>query len=509
MAKRLLVTGLLVFGVACVSPNKEPKSGDMSGAMKASDGTALMSRDAAENAIQSLGIDGRLLRIDLNEGRSKDKRLRIAKAHLVGDLILLETDEAAPRLFALERAGLGVRWVSTLREPSKFPVHGNGDVILSTSAHYAQALDSESGRRTLQFVGGALDGLRRPYLDLPSTPTGGGVVGNDTFYVPMLPSPGSNKNFESFSLVTGRRGWGYRTSGELLTSPVAAGGATDPKVYFVTTTGLVTCMDASNYGYAPRGPRWEALLGSGTNFGATVTEDTRARAGALYVADKSGVLYSLNRITGERNWIHATGMIPTGKPMVMGNLCLVPMKSGMAAFDAVNVSYTLTAIEGPDKGMSFTVRTDGAVTVGTGAKAGAVLTDKGVAAAHCTLAISNEVLIASSTSDENTLHADGSGALNRASIYGGSTLQIGSTKFMVTDRGTDPVWSGKKIDGVLGRVADNLVVYQGDQVMVVNAWTGEVSKSATVNGRIMVSNSSGANIFMIGGDAIVYALYPR
>ncbi|MDH3591158.1 MAG: PQQ-binding-like beta-propeller repeat protein [Planctomycetota bacterium] len=510
MAKRLLVTGLLIsLTVACESTDNG-KRGDMgSGAMSASDSTAVMGRDATEAAMMSLG-DGRLLRIDLNEGRAADKRIRIAQAHLVGDLLLLETDEAEPRVFALEREGLAARWVSSLKEPSKFPLHGNADAILSTSAHYAQALDALTGRRSMQFVGGALDGLRRPHLELPSTPTGGGVLGNDSFYVPVLPSPGSNKTFESFSLVTGRRGWGYRTSGDLLTAPQTAGGSADPKVYFVTTTGLVTCIDATNYGFEPSGTRWDTLLEAGTKFGISVTEDTRSVAGGVYAVDENGVMYCLNRITGERRWTHATGMIPMGKPMVFGDICVVAMKSGLAAFDAANVSYDVTVIEGTDKGKSFTVRSGRATSIGSGDRAEISLSDKGVAAQHCTLEIQGELLVASSTSDDNTLRADGSRPLNRAVVYSGSTLKIGATVLKITDRGSKPLWTGKNFDGIIGRVGDSLLAATGNTVTLVNAWSGAEGDSATLaSGRLMPANTGSANVFVVGGDAVVYALYPR
>ena len=47
-----------------------------------------------------------------------------------------------------------------------------------------------------------------------------------------------------FSLVNGMRGWGYRASGEIRNAPVVGGDVGDPKLYFVTRSGLLTCIDA-------------------------------------------------------------------------------------------------------------------------------------------------------------------------------------------------------------------------------------------------------------------------
>ena len=84
------------------------------------------------------------------------------------------------------------------------------------------------------------------------------------------------------------------------------GPSTDPKLYFVTRTGLVTCMDATNYGFPPAGPtRWEMLLEAGVDYDLHVTEDSASDAGSAFLVDREGVVYCLNRITGARRWTHA------------------------------------------------------------------------------------------------------------------------------------------------------------------------------------------------------------
>ena len=105
MARRLFLVGLIAFAFACKSNKAKNTNGSMAG-----DGgqrtVEPTERDDIEKGLLSLGIDGRVLRIDLNEGRAEADRIRIVKAHILSDLLLLETDGAHPKLFALERNGL-------------------------------------------------------------------------------------------------------------------------------------------------------------------------------------------------------------------------------------------------------------------------------------------------------------------------------------------------------------------------------------------------------------------
>ena len=81
----------------------------------------------------------------------------------------------------------------------------------------------------------------------------------------------------------------------------------------------------------------------------------------------------------------------------------------------------------------------------------------------------------------------------------------------IRDRGSAPYWCKLDYAGVCGRVGDNLVAYNGNTLTLINAWTGEVaSEAVTLPGaRIIPSNNSDANLFVVGGDAVVYALFAR
>lgn len=492
MGKRLFLVVILATGFACKSSGT---SGDSR--MTRSGGATVAAtdsgRDAIEVALGNLGIDGRVLRIDLNEGRKQ--RIVIDQVHLMREVILLETADAEPKLYALNRNGLDPRWVSPLREATKFPAAENDEIVVLLSGHYAHVLEKISGRRALQFVRGELRGLRQPFLKLPVSPTGGAAVGIDTFYIPSLGGAGNNKTIESVSAINGAFGWGYRTSGDILTTPIVAGSRGDPKLYFVTSTGLVTCIDAKNYGIKPAGPRWEQLLERRCDFGIFITADTRDRAGAVYVVDRSGIVYALNRITGDRDWTYATQRIPAAAPIVFDNeLLVVKNKSGLMGFDAVNVVYRVTATAGPDSGSSVVVRAG-----------------QTVAAGGMTLQIQGEVLSASASEEDATLSVDGRAGANRAALYNGAIVKVGDATWTVEDMSRQPLWQDLEYDGIIGKIGDTILAKKGTTVTKLNAWTGEVIGDPVdlPGAQLMPANTTDANVFLVGGDAIVYALFPR
>jgi len=498
MAKRLLLVGLLATGlVACkgTSKKKEEADGSLPGGVQANAATT-MGRDAIERGLMSLGIEGSVLRIDLN-GAREGAPVHMAKAHLIRDLLLLEAGPGAkkrdmqkPKVWALERSNLHLKWISDLDEPSLYPVAANAEVVVLTSRHYAQALELDTGRPAIQFVGGGLAGLPQPFLELPFTPTGGAAVGNDTFYVPSLGSPQNNKTIESFSLISGQRGWGYRSSAEILTSPVVGGPSTDPKLYFVTRTGHVICMNATNYGYRPRGSQWEALLEAGIEYDFCVTGDTAEGIGAVYLVDKDGLVYCLDRVTGRRRWVDATGREAKGAPRVFGDICVVPMNNGLCGFDADNVVYALHVESGPDEGTTYWVRSGKGVTLDSG----------------LTLKIEGEALFGTGSG----LRVDGAKAGKRTQLLNGATVAIGNSVMHVEDHGSAPLWTDLPYDEIVGHLGDRLIARKGNTLRAVNKWTGEpMGDAVTLPGaRLFPANTSTGHLYVIGGDAVVYALYP-
>ncbi len=509
MAMRLILVGLLATVVACQSASgkKESKvTGGRSATMSYDD------RDAVERALASLGIDGAIHRLDLGDARSTRSRkaTRVTRVHLLSDLILLETAGSPPGLYALERNGLKPAWYSNLEEPSIFPATEGADTIFIVSAHRLHALRSHNGERVMRFVGGNLDGLARPTLHLPFTPTGSAAGQQDTVYVGTLGSSDNNKTLESFSLVTGQRGWGYRTQGNLLTAPVVGGDASDPKLYFLSDTGILTCMDAENYGYTPRSHRWQETIDAGSDVGICLTADSKREAGALYVADAEGGVYCFDRITGVRRWTHASGKRPAATPEVLGDFLVVRMKSGLSIYEKSNFVYGLRVVSGPDEGKVLWVRGGKVNSVGNGPSADIRLSDSKVAGSHFTLEVQGEVL-AAMIPGKNAVQVNDRKVSGRAALLGGQRLVLGGTVLEVLDRRGEPLLTDLAYDGAVGLVGGKLVMVKGSTLTVLDPWSGAVLVGpVNVPGaRFFPTNTSDGNLFVVVGDARVYALFPR
>lgn len=517
MAKRLFLFGLLAAAVACKSGTTDKdRTSRMSaeGQAAASD----LARDPVELALAALDIDGRILRIDLNQANWEGGPVHIGKAHLLGEHLLLESGPIEPDddeswqawLYALQREGLTPRWRSDMVEPSLFGVSESPEMALIVTQHYLYAFEKRTGRRGMQFVSGALAGLRRPPMRLPFSPTGGAAGTSDTVYLPSLGSPDSNKNLEAFSLVTGSRGWGYRAPGEIRLDPVVAGATGDPKLYFVTSQGIVTCLDATNYGRMPEDERWQVMLDAPCDQPYFVTEDTDAQVGAVFVVDVDGVVYALNRITGERRWVNPTGRKPAGGPEVFGDLCIVRMQDGLIAYDANNVLYRVRVESGPDAGSTWLVRSDRPYVLGSGGDADFQVGDRAIADQQLNFELQGEVLYVTGM-EGSTFMVDLDERSERVPVVNGSRIKVGRSTFVVEDRGSEPLWTGLDFDRVVTRVGDRLVVASGNRVAVVHAMTGEVLAGPVElpGGRLMPRNTKDANLFVVAGDAVVYALYPR
>lgn len=491
MTKRLvLVVALVASTMACKgSTSKSDEETRTPGGAEAAATPVEMGRDAIEQALVGLGINGRTLRIDLNQ-KGKGPQIRFAQAHLTGDMLLLETDDPKPRVWGFTRAGLDSKWVYDLLEPTMYPVGANADVAVLVSRHYAHAIETYTGRGALRFMTGGLAGETMPPKDLPFTPTGGAAVGNDTFYLPSLGNPMNNKNIEAFSLISGQRGWGYRTSAEILTTPVVGGPTTDPKLYLVTRTGHVICMDATNYGFPPAAERWQQLLEAGVEYDLHVTDDTDSEAGSVFLVDREGVVYCLNRITGGRRWTHATARTPRGGPSVFGPVCIVPMKQGLCAFDTVNVIYSLHVSGGPDDGKTRWVRSSQPATI-----------------AGVTFKLEGEVLTATGTG----FRVDGNAPVERSALYDGSQVVAGASTIRIEDHGRRPLWQDKNYDAIVARIGEKLIAQKGTTLVALDMWTGEpVDEPRDLPGaRLIPVNTSSASLYVVGGNAVIYAFFPR
>ncbi len=509
MAKRLWIAALVaaVMLAACKSSKTKDSSSKMTdgGTMR----TAELSSDPTENALLNLGIDGGVSKLDLNQATYADGRLIASELHMLAEMFVVEGSGKRPRVFGIERASLSTRWISAMPERSLYPVGASSETAFFVSKHYLTPLDLRDGQRSFRMPDG---GLRRQPVRLPYTPTAGPAGQHDTVWVPSLGSSVNNKKLESFSLATGARGWGWRPQGDILTSPLVGGSAGDPKLYFVTNTGIATCLDARNYAFGPQDPRWEVRLSGrvASNHQPFLTADTSSRVGGYFIADLQGTVYCIDRITGRRRWTNSTGRTPTGGPLVFGNVVVVPTTKGLIAYDRDNVVYTATVIAGPDEGATVQLRNGPATSVGSASESDLTLSDPKVQKLHITFRVDGEVLSVVSN-DEAKMRVGGAEVGSRTTLEHGAEVRIGNTVVRITDDGSKALWKDLPVDRVVVRVGDRMVVTKAGMLRTINAYTGVPDGQwVKINSlRFIPSNTFDSNLTVLVGDAELYTLYPR
>ncbi len=515
MAKRLLLIGLMCFAFACKSKKaKEAGGSDPARTTTSKEASEPSGWDDVERAIMALGIQGLVLKLDLGGAdamRDRKGGLRIMRAHLMSDLLLLESADSEPTLYGFNRKTLEARWVTTIKEPSAFPAAENPDMLFLVSAHYVTVLDAARGTRALHGRGG----IAAPALELPFSPTAGAAAQMDTFFIPSLGSPVNNKTLESFSGVTGARGWGYRSQGYIRNTPKVGGPWGDPKLYFMTDKGKIMALDAKGYAYRPTGPLWEQWLDDKADHDFYLTPDSKDTVGAIFVADRSGIVYCIDRITGQRRWLHTSGRTPMGSPQVLGDVCVIRMDDGLHGYDTTNVVYTVTVDEGNGQSTEHVVRAGKVYKVGGGPGADI---NVGGQKTELSLEVLDEVLWATASGGEDGEEAsivvnERAVGKMRAAIRGGDRVRVNGTVVTIADRGSAPLWRGLPYERAIVRVGNNLIVSSGDgELSVVDARTGEyVSGPSTLPGArvIPTNNSDDGILYVVAGDAVLYALLPR
>jgi len=252
-------------------------------------------------------------------------------------------------------------------------------------------------------------------------------------------------------------------------------------------------MNATNYGRAPARSQWQTLAETGVDQPLTVTEDTKDSPGAVYIADKEGVVYSYNRITGQRNWIHATGARPTAGPEVFGPILVVRTGEGMHVFDARNVVYEVHVLDGPMAGSVKWIRGFGQTALG-----------------GLTWQIRGENLVVTA-GEGQTFAVDGADGYSNTAVVNGSVVVADGVRYRIVDRDTKPLWISDDYDRIVARIGDRLVASQGDALVVLDAWKGEpVGEAVEIPGlRLMPANHRTPNLYLVCEDATLYALYPR
>jgi hypothetical protein len=106
---------------------------------------------------------------------------------------------------------------------------------------------------------------------------------------------------------------------------------------------------------------------------------------------------------------------------------------------------------------------------------------------------------------------NGNAPVELSSLYDGSQVVVGTTAVTVMDHGRRPLWADKQYDAIVARIGEKLIAQKGSSLVALDMWTGEPAGSAVgISGvRMIPANTSSANLYLVGGNAIVYAFYPR
>jgi outer membrane protein assembly factor BamB len=276
--------------------------------------------ELGERQLERLPWDVLVVRANL----SAEEPRAIAGCYLMQRELLALTDSGL--LYCLTRTDLQPRWVSSLRAPlvaapAEGPTHYVFLVKDHEGAYWLHALSKRTGVETSGFP-----------IRLPYAVSSAGVAANGSMaWMGSLGSPGDNKTLASISLITGRRGWGFGTSGMIFAAPVL-----DPKgdtLVVATDDGIALALPADTE--APDGPLWQlGALGSVYAAPAVTPEH-------VVIGSGDGLLRCVDLHSGEIKWLQGIDAPIKTSPWVLGGVTRVKRSTGVEGAPEIEVDvYT-------------------------------------------------------------------------------------------------------------------------------------------------------------------------
>ncbi len=268
-----------------------------------------------EKALEKLPWKANVIRANL----SKKNPVAIEGCYLMSRQLLAVTSSG--KVFCLDRRNLEPRWVNNLKYPlAQAPAEGANDYVFlmkdAKGAHWAMAISKRSGSVGSRFP------VRLPYT------TSSGISANHALmFVGSLGSPRNNKTLETVNLVSGRSGWGYRSSGMLWGSPTLDPGG--DILVVGSDNGQVTAMAAG--ATAPKSPNWTRALGGGIRGSTAVTPEH------VLVGTQDGVFYNLNIFDGKTNWLAGLDEPIRETPWVFGSHKVTKQSTGVEGAAPIEV----------------------------------------------------------------------------------------------------------------------------------------------------------------------------
>lgn len=263
--------------------------------------------ELGERALEKLPWPAHLIRADL--GRQRPASL--AGCYLLDQHLVAVTAEG--RIHCVDRRNFEPRWASTLkaklaRPPAEGPTHVCFLCKDHTGSYWVQSISKRSGT----------EGNASP-VRLPFAASAGIAANHSSVFIGSLGSPRNNKTLESVSLVTGRRGWGYRSTGLLWADP-----RLDPDgdiLIVAGDDGVVTALPAD--ATAPAQENWIRSIGGTIRGTPAVTPEH------VLVGNSDGILYCLNLFSGSVNWLQGLDEPLRVAPWVLGGYEVEQADSGV------------------------------------------------------------------------------------------------------------------------------------------------------------------------------------
>ena len=222
-------------------------------------GSSATSATGGERMLEGLPWHPDVMRVDVGAAGP----VALTGLYLMNDdLLALDT---TGRLVCFARRDLSAKWVSTLKYPAAF-------APAESATHYAFVERDNAGAYWVQAFsrrsGAESD---REVIRLPFSASSGPAATPSTVYVGSLGSPRDNKTFESVNLADGSIGWGWRTSGRILGTPMMSDAG--ESVIVVSEDNSVRSLPASPASASPAGPLWEMETFAANRAAPALTKD--------------------------------------------------------------------------------------------------------------------------------------------------------------------------------------------------------------------------------------------
>jgi outer membrane protein assembly factor BamB len=235
--------------------------------------------DPAIASLKDLGVEGKTYVSDLGA----DRPFRVNRVFTFGDDVMLE--DLAGGLLFLDGKTLQPRWAYYgLPRPFDSAPDATDSVVTGVSQGKMFVLSRKNGLEEI------------PPAPIDVVPSAGAVTNDTTAYVPTFRTPSGNKTVQSVNLADGFKGWGFRTSEDVVVDLEKAGLHGGDMLYAASADGMLHGIPMYVATAREAEPAWSVNVRSGLHRALTVSGDD------LGVVPDDHRLICIDRITGGTRW---------------------------------------------------------------------------------------------------------------------------------------------------------------------------------------------------------------